>query len=37
VAEWEDIIKSAGATLRERVPGFAQIPGWISLYIVDLT
>ena len=36
VSEWEDIIKSAGATLRERVPGFGQVPGWISLYIVDL-
>ena len=36
VAEWEDIIKAAGATLRERVPGFAQVPGWISLYIIDL-
>jgi hypothetical protein len=36
VPEWEQIIKSAGATLVERVPGFAQVPGWISLYIVDL-
>lgn len=36
VKEWEEIIKSAGATLVERVPGFAQVPGWISLYIVDL-
>lgn len=36
VAQWEEIIKSAGATLVKRVPGFAQVPGWISLYIVDL-
>jgi SAM-dependent methyltransferase len=36
VTEWEEIIQSAGATLVERVPGFAQVPGWISLYIVNL-
>ena len=36
VPEWEQIIKSAGATLVERVPGFGQVPLWISLYIVDL-
>jgi SAM-dependent methyltransferase len=36
VAEWEQIIRSAGATLVERIPGFAQIPGWISLYMIDL-
>jgi hypothetical protein len=34
--EWEQIIKSAGATLVERVPGFGQVPQWISLYIIDL-
>jgi SAM-dependent methyltransferase len=36
VKEWEQIIRSAGATLVERIPGFAQVPGWISLYVVDL-
>jgi SAM-dependent methyltransferase len=36
VKEWEQIIRSAGATLVERVPGFGQVPQWISLYIVDL-
>jgi SAM-dependent methyltransferase len=35
-AEWEQIIKDAGATLVERVPGFGQVPGWISLYIISL-
>jgi ribosomal protein L11 methylase PrmA len=35
-AEWEEIISSAGATLLERVPGFGQVPGWISLYIISL-
>ena len=35
-AEWEEIIKSAGATLLERIPGFGQVPGWISLYIIAL-
>jgi SAM-dependent methyltransferase len=35
-AEWGEIIKSAGATLLERVPGFGQVPGWISLYIIAL-
>jgi SAM-dependent methyltransferase len=34
--EWEQIIKSAGATLLERIPGFGQVPGWISLYIIAL-
>lgn len=34
--EWEEMIKSAGAQLRERVPGFAQVPAWISLYVIDL-
>lgn len=34
--EWQEIIRSAGATLVERIPGFAQVPGWISLYIIDL-
>jgi ribosomal protein L11 methylase PrmA len=34
--EWKEIIKSAGATLQERVPGFGQVPGWISLYIISL-
>jgi SAM-dependent methyltransferase len=36
VLEWEEIIRSAGATLLERIPGFAQVPGWISLYIIAL-
>jgi SAM-dependent methyltransferase len=35
-AEWEGIITAAGARLRERVPGFAQIPAWISLYVIEL-
>lgn len=35
-AEWEVIIKSAGARLVERIPGFGQVPGWISLYIIAL-
>ncbi|MBZ5644085.1 MAG: methyltransferase domain-containing protein [Acidobacteriia bacterium] len=35
-AEWGEIIKSAGATLIERIPGFGQVPGWISLYIIAL-
>ena len=35
-AEWEEIISSAGATLLELVPGFGQVPGWISLYIISL-
>jgi SAM-dependent methyltransferase len=35
-AEWEQIIRSAGATLLERIPGFGQVPGWISLYIIAL-
>jgi SAM-dependent methyltransferase len=35
-AEWQEIIKAAGATLLERVPGFGQVPGWISLYIISL-
>jgi SAM-dependent methyltransferase len=34
--EWEEIIESAGATLVERIPGFGQVPGWISLYIIAL-
>jgi SAM-dependent methyltransferase len=34
--EWEEIIKSAGATLLDRIPGFGQVPGWISLYIIAL-
>jgi SAM-dependent methyltransferase len=34
--EWEDIIRSAGAKLLERIPGFGQVPGWISLYIIGL-
>jgi hypothetical protein len=37
VEEWETIIHLAGARLEKRVPGFAQIPGWISLYIIDLS
>ncbi len=35
-AEWEDIIRSAGAKLLDRIPGFGQVPGWISLYIIAL-
>ena len=35
-AEWEHIIRSAGAKLIERIPGFGQVPGWISLYIIAL-
>ena len=35
-AEWGEIIKSAGATLLDRIPGFGQVPGWISLYIIAL-
>jgi hypothetical protein len=35
-AEWEEIINSAGAQLRERVTGFGQVPAWISLYVIDL-
>jgi SAM-dependent methyltransferase len=35
-AEWEDIIRSAGATLVERIPGFGQVPGWVSLYLIAL-
>jgi SAM-dependent methyltransferase len=35
-AEWEQIIDAAGATLVERIPGFGQVPGWISLYIISL-
>ena len=35
-AEWESMITAAGAKLRERVPGFAQVPAWISLYVIDL-
>jgi SAM-dependent methyltransferase len=32
--EWEAIIKDAGAKLIERIPGFAQVPQWISLYVI---
>ena len=35
-AEWEEIIRSAGAKLLERIPGFGQVPGWVSLYIIAL-
>ena len=34
--EWEDIIAAAGAKLIERVPGFGQVPGWVSLYVISL-
>jgi SAM-dependent methyltransferase len=34
--EWQEIIKQAGATLLDRIPGFGQVPGWISLYIIAL-
>jgi SAM-dependent methyltransferase len=35
-SEWKEIIKSAGGTLIDRIPGFGQVPGWISLYIIAL-
>jgi len=35
-AEWEGIIRAAGARLLERIPGFGQVPAWISLYIIGL-
>jgi SAM-dependent methyltransferase len=34
--EWEAIIAAAGARLMDRVPGFGQVPGWVSLYVVGL-
>ncbi len=35
-AEWEALIARAGVTLQKRVPGFAQVPGWVSLYVITL-
>jgi SAM-dependent methyltransferase len=35
-AEWEEIIQSAGAKLIQRVPGFGQVPGWVSLSLIAL-
>lgn len=34
VKEWERIIEAAGARLLERIPGFGQVPAWISLYVI---
>lgn len=34
--EWEEIIHSAGTKLIERIPGFGQVPQWISLYVIGL-
>jgi SAM-dependent methyltransferase len=34
---WEEIFRAAGATLVERVPGFGPVPGWVSLYVIDLS
>jgi SAM-dependent methyltransferase len=36
VKEWEQIIHDAGAKLIERIPGFGQVPQWISLYVIGL-
>ncbi len=34
--EWKGIIENAGAKLVERIGGFGTIPGWISLFVIEL-